>query len=1059
MVSFQTSADSPAGTPGSQPTQPPPPLHESTQSHSDDGANPWAGNDSNQHTHNNSADGLMYRKPVPNVLQPGLGSAPRPPVPQMQYQDIGATSGCSSADTKTEDSSGKTPTEAIDRVPSILRPGGKSPSLNPFRNKEGASAAAQVPTEAMSKMHLESASTNPWGSALPTQHTGTSASEGSRTQQVSPPVMPPEFQQDPWSKHDAVELDATSYTHPTKPLSVPTPEEQSAWGGDSQNITKSQVDSQSTLVKPADEFSQLFDDQHAWDDLGHTPKMKRRGTDKTPGEDSDQDEWNTIDSETSSPTGDADATHRAGAGAKRPPAPSIRARPAGVASAAAVPRTSRPGTPARPRPPTPCVASAAAVPRTSRPGTPARPRPPTPCVDAPAAPLVNPQPDINAWGRGRRTRVEGQAGDAAPGRPPIATVQGSQDGPPIGAPLIEPIGYEAPPQPDINAWGRGRRRPPPITTVPPPQPDINAWGRGRRTSVEGQAGEAALEPIGCEPPRQSSRQHPPQPGGLLPQQEEERPALPPRRTELAQRWSTTRQPVDGNTETYQVKNIRWHDRASPQNPRVSPILLQNENGPCPLVALVNALSLTTPADACEATLVQVLRSQERISLNLVLDAVFDELMSTRRTSSEDALPDIGELYEFLQSLHTGMNVNPRFVPTEQMVRAYKRSSLTHLHPEERDALMPGTFENSLEMRLYATFSIPLIHGWLPARSDPAYGACERQAATYEDAQNLLFRQEELEARLSGPEGGLSGPDLQLYQDIMAIRTFMRESATQLTPWGIEVISRAIRPGTFAILFRNDHFSTLYCHPGTMQLLTLVTDAGYSSHEEVVWESLEDVNGEMSGLYSGDFRRAGTPNPAGPSSGPSQPNDCGGGWSRVRSRRGKDRREESDLYMLMYPGADHEQEDRDLALALQLQEEEEQKQREEQERRRQESRLSEQFIEQQGRQPPQPVARDPGRRTSGNGPTSPGRASFSNVSVTVSNPGGGRRSSEHDRRYVPGQDGPPAGGNGGGGMTLGGPPVPPGVYTGHVVFQRPSGPPGGRVSYGPGRDRDHDCVVM
>jgi hypothetical protein len=48
--------------------------------------------------------------------------------------------------------------------------------------------------------------------------------------------------------------------------------------------------------------------------------------------------------------------------------------------------------------------------------------------------------------------------------------------------------------------------------------------------------------------------------------------------------------------------------------------------------------------------------------------------------------------------------------------------------------------------------------------------------------------------------------------------------------------------------------------------------------------------------------------------------------------------------------DHEQEDRDLALALQLQEEEEERQREDEARRQRETQLSEQYIEQQGRQP-------------------------------------------------------------------------------------------------------------
>ncbi|XP_044723766.1 MINDY deubiquitinase domain-containing protein [Hirsutella rhossiliensis] len=415
-------------------------------------------------------------------------------------------------------------------------------------------------------------------------------------------------------------------------------------------------------------------------------------------------------------------------------------------------------------------------------------------------------------------------------------------------------------------------------------------------------------------------------------------------------------PIDAKSETYQVKNIRWHDDTSMSNPRTSPILIQNKNGPCPLVALVNALTLTTPADMPDTALVQVLRSREQVSLNLLLDAVFDELMSPRRTNSEDALPDVSDLYSFLQSLHTGMNVNPRFVPTPEMMTAYKRTSLTHLDAAERGDFIPGTFENTMEMSLYATFSIPLIHGWLPSRSDPAYEALERRGASYEEVQNLLFHEEELEGKLSNPNGELSETEAQLYQDIMTIKMFLEESATQLTPWGIGVIAKAMRPGTFAILFRNDHFSTLYCHPRATKLLSLVTDAGYGSHEEVVWESLVDVNGERTEYLSGDFRVVGAA-PAG-SAGGGGTSSGGGEWTAMQCKRGKGREQEEQGPT----SPKHEQEDRDLALALQLQEEEEHRHREEQARRRRESILSEQYIEQQA-QRPTPVVRNSRRATS------------------------------------------------------------------------------------------------
>ncbi|KAG6027655.1 hypothetical protein E4U40_001438 [Claviceps sp. LM458 group G5] len=429
-----------------------------------------------------------------------------------------------------------------------------------------------------------------------------------------------------------------------------------------------------------------------------------------------------------------------------------------------------------------------------------------------------------------------------------------------------------------------------------------------------------------------------------------KPPLPARPKSVQQRWVPSRQPVDAKAETYHIKNIQWHDQNSDKNPRISPILIQNQNGPCPLVALVNALTMTTPADIPETTLVEILRPREQISLDLLLRAVFDELMSPRRTSPDKTLPDVSDLYAFLQSLHNGMNVNPRFVPTPEMVNAYKRTSLTHLHPTERGSLIPGTFENTTEMNLYATFSIPLIHGWLPAQSDPVYDVLERQAASYEDAQNLLFSEEGLTDKLSSDEG-LTEDEQQLYQDIMTIKMFLDSSATQLTAWGIEVIGKAMRPGTFAIFFRNDHFSTLYCHPQTLQLLSLVTDAGYLKHDQVVWETLVDVNGEHTEFLSGDFRVVDSSKEAAPRKDlvGSPPADGGNGrdWTTVQNKGGKNRQQHVANAVALSP---LEQEDRDLALALQLQEEEDQRHREEQSRRQRESALSEQFIEQQGRRP-------------------------------------------------------------------------------------------------------------
>lgn len=378
-------------------------------------------------------------------------------------------------------------------------------------------------------------------------------------------------------------------------------------------------------------------------------------------------------------------------------------------------------------------------------------------------------------------------------------------------------------------------------------------------------------------------------------------------------------------ENYSIKHIRWFDSHT-DNVREAPVLTQNANGPCPLLALVNALILSTPARQ-QSTLMETLKTRETISLGLLLDAVFDELMSGQRGSAAPELPDVGDLYAFLLALHTGMNVNPQFVATDS---------------ESLSSTKPGGFEQTREMKLYSTFNIPLIHGWMPSSKSIAYAAFNRSAKTYEDAQNIQFHEEELEVKLSS--SGLSPQEQDLYEDLQAIKEFLQRWPTQLTDHGLKVMKDCLKPGQFAILFRNDHFSTIYKEPRSQKILTLVTDTGYSSHEEIVWESLVDVTGRGSELFSGDFR------PVSHSTGATQerpirslldddtPNRQGAGFPNGGG--------------ITYPqesgtvggAASTEQEDADLALALQLQEEEDDRHRREADaRRRRENELSHNFL--------------------------------------------------------------------------------------------------------------------
>jgi hypothetical protein len=474
-------------------------------------------------------------------------------------------------------------------------------------------------------------------------------------------------------------------------------------------------------------------------------------------------------------------------------------------------------------------------------------------------------------------------------------------------------------------------------------------------------------------------------------------------------------------QTYQIKKVRWFD-ADVGKVRVTPVLIQNANGPCPLLALVNALTLSTPIDI-ESGLVETLKIREQVSLGLLLDAVFEELMSGRRGGGAHDLPDVGDLYSFLITLHTGMNVNPRFTFKPD------RSSMD-MHPALRPQTQPGGFEETREMNLYSTFGVPLMHGWLPTREEPAYAAFDRSAKTYEETQNIQFYEEELEAKLNST--GLNSEEQVLFQDLITIKHFLAEWPTQLTEYGLNVLMEHIQPGHFAILFRNDHFSTVYKEPRSQQLLILVTDAGYSSHEEIIWESLVDISGRGTVHYSGDFRPVSHTSPS--EQGPAGPRgsslngqriqsmlDVDQGWTTVQGKgKGRGTQNSSPNQQSGIVGSSSsaarndaplspaertkvEQEDHDLALALQLQDEEEERHRAEQAARRREQELRGQVMDPQQQRPLPATPQQPSR------PAIPPRRNNVPTTNRPVNPNEipppSYEQAAKDRRFVPPRDHP------------------------------------------------------
>lgn len=85
-----------------------------------------------------------------------------------------------------------------------------------------------------------------------------------------------------------------------------------------------------------------------------------------------------------------------------------------------------------------------------------------------------------------------------------------------------------------------------------------------------------------------------------------------------------------------------------------------------------------------------------------------------------------------------------------------------------------------------------------------------------------------------------------------VNSFLRESAHQLTSYGLEKLREHINDGDICVFFRNNHFSSVMKYSG--QLFLLVTDLGYASVEEVVWERLDAINGNTD-YFNSEFRKS------------------------------------------------------------------------------------------------------------------------------------------------------------------------------------------------------------
>uniref|UniRef100_A0A8C1QVB0 Ubiquitin carboxyl-terminal hydrolase n=1 Tax=Cyprinus carpio TaxID=7962 RepID=A0A8C1QVB0_CYPCA len=243
---------------------------------------------------------------------------------------------------------------------------------------------------------------------------------------------------------------------------------------------------------------------------------------------------------------------------------------------------------------------------------------------------------------------------------------------------------------------------------------------------------------------------------------------------------------------YHIKWIKWKEENTP-------IITQNENGPCPLLAIMNVLLLSWKVKL--PPMMEIITAEQLMEYlgDYILEAKPKEISEAQRLNYEQNMSDAMAV---LHKLQTGLDVNVKFTGVR-------------------------VFEYTPECIVFDLLDIPLYHGWLvdPQMADivKAVGNCSYNQLV----EKIISCKQSDNSELAG-EGFVA-------------EQFLNSTATQLTYHGLCELTSTVEEGELCVFFRNNHFSTMTKFKA--QLYLLVTDQGFLTEEKVVWESLHNVDGD------------------------------------------------------------------------------------------------------------------------------------------------------------------------------------------------------------------------
>ncbi|KAL5552175.1 hypothetical protein UlMin_002351 [Ulmus minor] len=139
-------------------------------------------------------------------------------------------------------------------------------------------------------------------------------------------------------------------------------------------------------------------------------------------------------------------------------------------------------------------------------------------------------------------------------------------------------------------------------------------------------------------------------------------------------------------------------------------------------------------------------------------------------------------------------------------------------------------------------------------SEPIYEGeeCIFDSATkvFEDREPVYEGEVVLAKQADKSSLGMSPKDEITPQAGEVIRNFLKNNASQLTFSGLFLLQEGLKERELCVFFRNNHFSTMFKFE--KELYLLATDQGYINQPDLVWEKLNEVNGDTL-FMTGNFK--------------------------------------------------------------------------------------------------------------------------------------------------------------------------------------------------------------